>query len=147
MTGTSHQAVHAAPEVPKPPAPHSARPEARSWLLRLLDSFLSESLRSGSPSELVRSRVLVGSTLFLLVFDLSYVLAVPVSPATIVASIVALGWAVVLVIARKARSHTSPAVLLCTSNVLGFLTALFPPPGPTLASIRDTCWSPPSPCT
>ncbi len=130
MTGTSHQAVHAAPEAPEPPELRGARPGARSWLLRLLDSFLSESLRNASPSDLVRCRVLVGATLFLLVFCLSYVLVVPVSTPTIAASVIALGWAATLLVARKARSPTLPAVLLCTSNVLGFLTVVFLSPRP-----------------
>ncbi len=125
MTGTSHPAMHSVPEAPEPPKLRGTSPGARSWLLRLLDSFLSESLRGSSPSELVRGRVLVGATLFLLVFDLSYVLAVPVSTPTIAAVIIALGWAAALLVARKARSHTVPAVLLCASNVLGFLIVVF----------------------
>jgi PAS domain S-box-containing protein len=72
----------------------------------------------------------VGATLFLLVFDLSYVLVVPVSTPTVAASLLALGWAATLLMARKARSHSVPAVLLCASNVLGFLTVVFLSPRP-----------------
>jgi PAS domain S-box-containing protein len=97
----------------------------RGLVLRLLDFFLSESLRGAPASQLARSRVLVGCALFLLLFDMSYVVAVPISTPTIAASLVSLGWIATLLVARRARSPTPPAIILCTSNALGFLLVVF----------------------
>jgi PAS domain S-box-containing protein len=130
MTGMSHEPMHAVPEVPEPPERISSRSASRSWILSLLDWFLSESMRIASPSELVRSRVRVGATLVLLVLALSYLVVVPVSTPTIAASLIALGWAASLLVSRKARSHTMPAVLLCASSVVGFLIVVFLSPRP-----------------
>jgi PAS domain S-box-containing protein len=124
--------MYVVPEVPEPPELSRARPASRSWLLRLLDSFLSESMRNAPPSELVRSRVRVGATIVLIVSALSYLVVVPVSTPTIAASLLALGWAASLLVSRKARSHTMPAVLLCASAVLGFLIIVFLSPMPYL---------------
>jgi hypothetical protein len=42
----------------------------RGWLLAQMDRFLSAPLRSGSPTELIRYRVLVGATFVPLLFGL-----------------------------------------------------------------------------
>ena len=125
-----HEPMHIVPEAPEPTEFSYARSAPRSWLLRLLDSFLSESMRNTSPSELVRSRVRVGATLVLLVSALSYLVVAPVSTPAIAASLLVLGWAASLLVSRKARSHTVPALLLCASTVLGFLIVVFLSPGP-----------------
>ncbi|WPB82234.1 hypothetical protein KYC5002_24345 [Archangium violaceum] len=51
--------------LPSPPPP-----AFRSWILERLDSLLSESLRQGSPTDLVRYRLVVGAACFFVVFNL-----------------------------------------------------------------------------
>jgi PAS domain S-box-containing protein len=91
----------------------------------LLDWFLSESLRRAPPSELSRCRVLVGATLFFLLFALSYLLQVRISAANLSAIILTAGYAGTLALTRRARSPTVPATLFCTFNAVGFLVPTF----------------------
>ncbi len=113
---------------PGAPAPSEQGPASQRQQVRLvawLDWFLSEPLRRASPSELIRCRVLVGATLFLLLFDLSYVALAPLLASTLAALALAVGYAGTLALTRRARSPTAPAVLLCTINAVGFLAATF----------------------
>jgi PAS domain S-box-containing protein len=100
------------------------------WFKSLLDWFLSSALRDVPPSELYRHRLLVGFTLFSLAFALGFMLSVPFTRAQIpmVVSCVFLG--VTLLLARRARSFTVPATLLCTTGLVGLLVSVFVSPYP-----------------
>ncbi|WP_257463524.1 ATP-binding protein [Archangium lipolyticum] len=118
---------------PKPVAagaPESSAPEGRRrgphvWLTPLLDAFLSEHLRKAPPTEMLRQRVLVGTTLFALAFSVVYLLAVPFTRASVPTIVSSVFYVVTLVLARKARSLTLPAGLLCMVVSVGHMTAIY----------------------
>ncbi|QRK13256.1 PAS domain-containing protein [Archangium violaceum] len=96
-----------------------------TWLLPLLDWFLSEHLRKTPSSELHRHRVLVGACLFAFTASVLYLSLVPFTLAavpTLLATVCYLG---TLLLAHKARSLLLPAMLLCTSAAVGYVVSIF----------------------
>jgi PAS domain S-box-containing protein len=90
-----------------------------------LDAFLSEPRRRASPSDLIRYRVLVGSTLVCLLFgvlNLFEGLLAPSTPVTkmplLLTSTTVVG---TLFLLRRTASPTAPFVFFCTSISLGFV--------------------------
>src|SRR4051812_28358253 len=91
----------------------SPQPEKHSWLLERLDSLLSEPLRKASPSDLVRHRILVGAASFLFLLNTLFVVwTIRLSQPAVPGMIVGLCYLGVLVLARRARTSTAPAMLL-----------------------------------
>jgi PAS domain S-box-containing protein len=99
------------------------RPTA--WSLARLDSLLSEALRQGTPSELVRNRVLAGSTCLLLTFALIGLAAFPSLELRLVLLTYCLSYSFALVLLRRADSHMLPAMVVCTASLLCSLTLLY----------------------
>jgi PAS domain S-box-containing protein len=90
-----------------------------TWVLARLDSLLSEELRRGSPSDLVRNRVLAGSSCMLLMLAVVGLLAFPSPALRITMVVLCLSYAAPLVLIRRARSHLLPATVLCTASIVG----------------------------
>ncbi len=88
------------------------------WLLARLDLLLSEELRRGSPSDLVRNRVLAGSSFMLLLLGLLAVVTFPSLTLRIVLVLYCLSYVSVLVLLRRASSHVLPAFMVCTTALL-----------------------------
>jgi PAS domain S-box-containing protein len=109
-------------------APESvaSRPEKQAWFLRRLDSLLSEPLRTAAPSDVVRHRILVGATCFLLLFSVLYVVAAVLEKRSLVLSLIALLANLgTLVLARRSRTLTAPAMLQMTNMSFGVAAAIF----------------------
>jgi PAS domain S-box-containing protein len=109
---------------PQPsPAPSqvqgTASPGFHTWVLARLDSLLSEELRRGSPSDLVRNRVLAGSSCLLLLLALVGLVTFPSPELRTVMVLLCLSYASPLVMMRRARSHLLPALVLCTASIVG----------------------------
>jgi PAS domain S-box-containing protein len=115
----------AAPGAANPPEPDGGRRRSHVWLTPLLDWFLSEHLRKAPPTQLLRHRVLIGATLFSLTFSTLYLLAVPFTRAEASTLVAVVYYVVTLLQARRARSLTLPAVILCMSVSVGHLSAVF----------------------
>src|SRR5688572_8704041 len=98
-----------------------------SWLVARLDSLLSESLRTAAPSDLIRHRFLAGAACFLLLFSTLYLLALLVSPIVswVQPAILVAGYLGTLLLARRARTPTAPAMLLLLMLSFGTLAAIF----------------------
>ncbi len=122
----SHQQSQLPAAPPSSPESTPAPPERPSWLLERLDSLLSEPLRRASPSDLIRHRLLVGATCFLLVFAVMYLVMALFSPIPLALPIIAvLSDVGTLVLARRVRTLTAPALLQLTNLSFGFLAAAF----------------------
>ena len=91
----------------------------RTWVLSRLDSLLSAELRRGSPSDLVRYRVLAGSSCLLLTFAVVSLMAFPSPAMRTVLVLLCLGYAAPLVMMRRAKSHLLPAAVLCAASIVG----------------------------
>ncbi|HVG58394.1 MAG TPA: PAS domain-containing protein, partial [Hyalangium sp.] len=124
MAGTSSLETPQA----KPPAwaAHGQAQGVRSfggWLLTRIDGLLSERLRSASPSELTRARLVAGATLLLLLFDLLYLIQLG-STARLAGSRLTTGLGAaglylgMLVLLRRAATIRLPALLLCSVMAL-----------------------------
>ncbi|PTL85287.1 ATP-binding protein [Vitiosangium sp. GDMCC 1.1324] len=98
----------------------------RAWFVELLDGFLSESLRRSSPLELGRARLLAGVCWGLILCVTLVLLQGLVNPIpltiTVVGSACALGFAVVLLLLRRATSTRPLALLLCSLVTGGMIT-------------------------
>ncbi len=96
---------------------------SRTWLVRRLDDFLSESLRQASPLELGRARLLVGICLGLLVDDLLILLQLLLHPGPrvllAVAVVCSLCFGAALVLLRRAASTRPLSLLLCSVLTVG----------------------------
>ena len=104
---------------PSPPPPAS-----RSWLLERLDSLLSESLRQGAPTDLVRYRLVVGTACFFVVFNLTYTVAAVFSGLPPYPSLAAsLVYASVLWLTRRSATIEPPTALLLTALSLVIIAA------------------------
>jgi PAS domain S-box-containing protein len=100
-------------------------PVSRSWLLERLDSLLSESLRQGSPADLVRYRLVVGTACFFVVFNLIYSVAAALSGLPPFPSLAAsLLYAGVLLLTRRSATIEPPTVLLLTALSLVIIAAV-----------------------
>src|SRR5512140_3785901 len=111
---------------PPPPSPPPTPPGLVSGLLKALDSLLSPELRQGSPSELVRSRVMAAACCFMLVFIAIAVVTFPISRAFgLLLAVLSLSYGVTLVLMRRATSPTRPALLLCATITFGSASAPF----------------------
>jgi len=119
------EAVPTDPRRKKDPG-HGARVRRLEWL----DRLLSEPLRNATPSELVRHRVLVGATSFMLLCTLVSLPLLPLSAFTGVEVLCCLGYLGTLVLARRATSVRAPAALLC--GVMGLTTTVIPVVAPQL---------------
>jgi len=97
----------------------SPKPGPHTWVLSRLDSLLSEQLRRGSPSDLVRNRVLAGSSCLLLTLAVLGLIAFPSPELRTVMVLICLGYAAPLVMLRRAKSHLLPATVLCATSILG----------------------------
>jgi PAS domain S-box-containing protein len=90
-----------------------------------LDAFLSEPLRRSPPSDLIRYRVLVGSTLVCVLFGVLNLFEGLLAPSTEVsrAPLLLTSSTVVgtLFLLRRTASRTAPFVFFCTSTTLGFV--------------------------
>ena len=106
-------------------------PRGRSWLFERLDGLLSESLRAAAPSELTRHRIVVGAACFLLTCNTVFLvrsLQVGMSPyATLFAG---LGYVLTLVLARRGRTSTPPALVLLVTVMVGLVGSVFVNPNP-----------------
>ncbi|EPX58707.1 hypothetical protein D187_003668 [Cystobacter fuscus DSM 2262] len=95
------------------------------WLTSLLDAFLSDALRKAPPSELHRQRVLIAACLFALPFGVSYLLLVPFTAAEVPTLLLSGCYAATLLLARRARSLTVPAMFMCLSMVVSYVVSIF----------------------
>ncbi|MDY7227324.1 ATP-binding protein [Hyalangium rubrum] len=95
------------------------------WALARLNGLLSEDLRRGSPSELVRYQVLAGSNCLLLLLALLGVVAFPSLTLRLVVGALFLSYGSALVMLRRAKSHMLPAIVLCMTSIVGGGTLLF----------------------
>jgi PAS domain S-box-containing protein len=122
----SHQQSQPPPALLPSPESTSSPPERPSWLLERLDSLLSEHLRRASPSDLIRHRLLVGATCFLLLFAVLYLVLALFTQIPLALPIIAiLSDLGTLVLARRARTLTAPALLQLANLSFGFLAAAF----------------------
>ena len=96
-----------------------------TWVLSRLDLLLSEQLRRGTPSNLVRNRVLAGSCCLLLTFAVVGLIAFPSPALRTVMVLLCLGYAAPLVMLRRAQSHLLPATVLCAASILGGSTLFY----------------------
>ncbi len=104
------------------------RASPRVWFLERLDGFLPEERRRAlQPAERSRYRVLLGTTLFLVVLAVPYLLGLPMYPSEERPFHAALGlaslgsYALVLALVRWRPTPTPPALLLCTVMTAGFM--------------------------
>ncbi|WNG58021.1 PAS domain-containing protein [Archangium gephyra] len=108
------------------PLPSPPPPAFRSWILERLDSLLSESLRQGSPTDLVRYRLVVGTACFFVVFNLIYTVAAVSSGLPPYPSLAAsLIYASILLLTRRSATIAPPTALLLTALSLVLITAAF----------------------
>ncbi|PTL81747.1 nitrogen regulation protein NR(II) [Vitiosangium sp. GDMCC 1.1324] len=114
-----------APGEPPPPATGGIRRGSHTWLTPLLDGFLSEHLRQAPPSELLRYRVLIGVTVFSLLFTSLYLVSEPFRPAHVPMVIVSLCYLSVLALARKATSLAIPGLILCAAVAVALVFSIF----------------------
>ncbi|HEX8703974.1 MAG TPA: ATP-binding protein [Myxococcaceae bacterium] len=108
-------------------APRGGAPASRprAWFLAFLDGFLAERLRQASHSELVRYRVLVAAALFQSTVASLYLVTTPVSLASVPSVVVLMGYIGTLVLARRATSPRTPALLLCITLSTGMVSTAF----------------------
>jgi PAS domain S-box-containing protein len=91
----------------------------RPWLLARLDSLLSEELRQGTPSDLVRNRVLAGSSCLLLMLAILGTATFPSPELRGVIAVLCVCYGSALVMLRRVKSHLLPATLLCMASFVG----------------------------
>ncbi|WP_257455463.1 ATP-binding protein [Archangium lipolyticum] len=108
-----------------PLVPGETRRRSHNWLTPLLDGFLSEHLRRAPPSELLRNRVLVGTSVFALVQTLLYLVSEPFRPAHVPMMAVSLCYATVLVLARRVTSLLLPGTILCVTAAVCLVSTTF----------------------
>jgi len=96
-----------------------------SWLLARLDSLLSEPLRQGTPSELVRNRVLAGSACLMLALGVIALGLFPTLLLRIILVLYCLNCVVALALLRRATSHVLPAMLVCSGASVCGLVLLY----------------------
>ncbi len=111
-------------------APAHNAPSFRSWFLARLDGLLSERLRSAPPSELTRARLVAGATVFLLLFDLLYLVHAlstsgPLRPKLATALGAALLYLLLLVLMRRSATIRPPALFLCALLTVALVGANF----------------------
>jgi len=102
--------------------------DLRAWLLRRLDSLLTEEQRRLPPGELSRMRVLVGAAALNFVLALSNVFG-PEAPAhgtlfRALGVIFVTAYLGTLVLARRSASPLPAALLLCTALTVGIMLSL-----------------------
>jgi len=103
----------------------------RVWLLRHLDEALHARERQLSPDESRRFRVVLGAAGLVLVLDLAYLVVLPSYPPlqrgtqALAVGLGLLACVGVLVLIRRSRSPTLPAVLLCASLSAAIVLATF----------------------
>jgi PAS domain S-box-containing protein len=113
------------------PAPASLQAQGappqrlRPWAIERLDSLLSEGLRQGAPSELVRNRVLAGSSCLLLMLAILGTVTFPSPALRIVVGVLVLCYGSALVMLRRVKSHMLPATILCLASFVGGGTLLY----------------------
>ena len=105
------------PLAPPPPEPGSPRPRA----VPLLDLLLSRKQLQASPLDLVRYRVLMGATVFLLLFALLALVVVPQRASKLIMFFTILGYLGTMVLARRTSSPTPPSLLLCINICLALV--------------------------
>ncbi|MFL5356133.1 ATP-binding protein [Archangium sp.] len=111
-------------DVPTSPAllPTAApAPEKAPGVLGWLDFFLSEPLRHAPPEELVRHRVLIGVTWFMLMLASLYLVSTLFAPYSPLPGFAGALYVVTLVAARRASTFVVPAVILLATLAAGFL--------------------------
>ncbi|WP_257457992.1 ATP-binding protein [Archangium lipolyticum] len=96
-----------------------------SGLLRWLDFFLSEPLRNAPPSDLIRHRVLIGTTCFMLMLSTLYLVSTLFSPYDSAPGIAGVLYVATLVAARKSSRFEVPAVILIATITAGFVGGVF----------------------
>jgi len=100
----------------------------RVWLLRRLDSLLTEEQRQLPPAELSRLRVLVGAAALNFLLVLTNVFGPEAQGhGTLfraIGGICATAYLGVLIMARRSSSLQGPALLLCTSLTVGIMLSL-----------------------
>jgi len=98
-------------------------------VLGWLDSLLSQPLRTAPATELVRNRIVVGATCFLLLFVVLYLLSAMQQGQPMLAAFIAgLLYVGTLVLARTSASSTAPALMLVMTVTLGLVGAIFSAP-------------------
>ncbi|WNG36971.1 PAS domain S-box protein [Archangium violaceum] len=124
-------------EPPPSPKPFERRGQVRlssagRWILARLDALLSESLRQAAPSERTRYRLMVGAACFLTVANTLFMLrAFQVHTIPYAAFIAGSGFLGTLVLARRARTSTAPAMLLLVALSIGLVGSIFVNKKPT----------------
>jgi PAS domain S-box-containing protein len=95
----------------------------KTWLLKKLDAFLSESLRQGPPIELSRARMLVGFIGLLLFFALVSLVYMPFMPY---GGLMAIAWVFCVAVfvwalwlLRRSDSTVLPAMVVCMALAVG----------------------------
>ncbi|KFE66814.1 two-component system sensor histidine kinase NtrB [Hyalangium minutum] len=104
--------------------PEGTSRKPRSWILDRLDSLLSKELRQGTPSALVRNRVLAGSSVLLLLLAVISVVTFPEPGLRIVVGILCVLYGSATVMLRRVKSHLLPASILCAASFVGGGTLL-----------------------
>ncbi|OJH39720.1 ATP-binding protein [Cystobacter ferrugineus] len=123
LTSETRPSAH---EPPEPREGASASPLVRSWLLARLDSLLSESLRRAEPLELIRHRIMVGAACILLLVNALFLLRALQQGNPPYPSILAgFGYVATLVLARRGRTSTGPAMVLLATLTLGLVVTTF----------------------
>jgi len=115
-------------DVPNPHEPRavaSSGSERAPGLLGWLDLFLSDALRNAPPADLVRHRVLVASTCFMLLLASLYLVSTLFSPYSPLPGIVGVLYVSTLVATRRATTITGPAVVMLATLTAGFVGGLF----------------------
>ncbi|HZI08605.1 MAG TPA: PAS domain S-box protein, partial [Archangium sp.] len=103
----------------------SSGSERAPGLLGWLDLFLSDALRNAPPADLVRHRVLVASTCFMLLLASLYLVSTLFSPYSPLPGIVGVLYVSTLVATRRATTITGPAVVMLATLTAGFVGGLF----------------------
>ncbi|QRK06459.1 PAS domain-containing protein [Archangium violaceum] len=105
---------------------------SRSWILARLDALLSESLRRAEPADRVRYRVMVGAACFLTLANALFILrSLQLRTVPYAALLAGIGYLGTLVLARRARTPTAPAMLLLVTLSIGLVGSIFVNKKPT----------------
>jgi PAS domain S-box-containing protein len=98
----------------------------REWLLARLDALLSDSLRKAEPSELTRHRIMVGAACFFFLPNVVFLLrSFSQGFHPYAAMIAGFGYLGTLVLARRVRTPTAPAMVLLLGVTLGLVGSIF----------------------
>ncbi len=99
-----------------------------SGLLKRIDALLSQPLRRAPLADLTRARVLASATFGLCLCDVLYTLLLPAPSAAWIwrapGAVGSLGMLCALVLLRRARTLTAPALLLFASILWGFVSTM-----------------------